>query len=591
MPYIPDEWLNELLSKTDIVSLVSEYTSLAPRGGRLWGCCPLHNEKTPSFSVQPEKQMFYCFGCHAGGGTIAFLMKAERLNFNEAVAYLAQRAGMELPGEADDERLRAQRAYKERLYAACKEAALFYHAQLKAEAGAAAREYLAKRGVDWGTAVRFGLGFAPDAWEAATGHLRSKGFQTREMIDAGIGICNKAGDGCYDAYRGRLIFPIIATNGRVLGFGARSIKKDEQPKYINTGDTPIYNKRNNLYAMNTQKGLKDELIMVEGYMDVISLHSAGITNAVASLGTAMTRQQAHLVKRYAQNVYLCYDGDSAGQTAALRGIEILAAEGLDVRVIAIPGNLDPDDYVRKYGREAFLKLRDAALTGNGFRLSSMAALFDLKTENGREAFALKACAFVGALQPVERERYMPYIAQKTGLPLDAVKAQCGMAGPAPENIIGKNRNTRSRQTGEVLPEVDKAERMLVSCMLTGADAAAYVCERMAAERIAFSNEGLAQFADALLLAFAVGEAAPGPDIPAILAALPEADAAAAVLSDEPVAGDVRAVTEDCVKNLAMRMLEGEIERLGRVIESAQGEQRAQAMEELRETGKKLRKYK
>ncbi|HWQ58764.1 MAG TPA: DNA primase [Clostridia bacterium] len=588
MPYFPDDWKNELLSKTDIVSLVSDYVALSPKGGRFWACCPFHNEKTPSFSVRPEHQSYYCFGCHAGGGVIDFVMKAERASYVEAVTMLAERAGMELPNEAEDDRLRVQRAYKERLYAACKEAALFYHAQLKADIGAPAREYLKRRGVDWASAVRFGLGFAPDSWEAMTGHLRLKGFSDKELIDAGIGIRNKAGNGCYDAYRGRLIFPIIATNNRVLGFGARTMKKDEQPKYINTGDTAIYNKRNNLYAMNMQKGLKGELVMVEGYMDVISLHSAGVTNAVASLGTAMTKQQAQLVKRYTGSVYLCYDGDEAGQNAALRGIEILAAEGLDVRVIAIPGGLDPDDYVRKYGKDAFLRLRDGALTGNGFRLANMAAQHDLASENGREAFALKACAFVGALQPVERERYAPYIAKKTGLPVETVKLQCGMAGPAAGNIIGKNRNTRSRQQADALPEADKTERMLVSCMLTGSENAAYVAERMAAEGVDFASDGLREFADALLLAYLGGGA---PDMPSLLSHLSNANAAAAVLSDEPVAGDARAVADDCLKKLAMRALEAEVDRLGRLLESAEGQERADAMERLREINKKLRKYK
>ena len=589
MPFFPDEWKHELLARTDIASLVSEYTALSQKGGRLWGCCPLHSEKTPSFSVMPDRQVFYCFGCHAGGDAIAFLRKAERLNFNEAVEALAQRAGMDLPTEAEDDKLRAARAYRERLYAVCKEAARFYHEKLKAQEGAPAREYLKRRGVAWNAAVRFGLGFAPDSWEAATGCLRAKGFSDREMIDAGVAIRNKAGDSCYDAYRGRLIFPIIATNGRVLGFGARALKKDEQPKYINTGDTPIYNKRSNLYAMNAQKGLKGELIMVEGYMDVISLHSAGITNAVASLGTAMTRQQARLAKRYTESVYLCYDGDSAGQNAALRGIEVLGEEGLDVRVITIPGGLDPDDYVKKYGRDAFLSLRDTALTGNGFRLANMASGYDFASANEREAFALKACAFVAALQPVEQERYTPFIAEKTGLSLDAVKAQCGMAAaPQPGNIIGKNRNTRSNREGEILPEADRTERMLASCMLCGVEEAAYVAELMARENVAFSSEGLCEFADALLVAHAMGEEV---NLPKIVAGLQTPDAAAAVLADEPIAGDARAVADDCVRNLAMRALEEKIERLGAHIEAASGEERARLLEELRETGKKLRRYK
>ena len=403
MPMFPEAWMDELLQKTDIVSLVSEYVPLSQKSGRLWGCCPFHNEKTPSFSVQPDKQMYYCFGCHAGGGAIQFVREIERLSFVDAVKFLAQRAGMELPDEVDDDRLRRERAYKERLYAACKEAALFYHRQLLSPEGKPAQAYLAKRGVDGKLATRFGLGFALETWDGLTNYLTGKGYSKQELIDAGLAIRGKRKDGCYDAYRNRVIFPIIATSGRVIGFGARTMKKDEQPKYINTGDTPVYNKRSNLYALNMQKGKHPaDLVMVEGYMDVISLFAAGIDNAVASLGTALTQQQARLMKRYVERVYISYDGDAAGQNATLRGLDILAAEGIDVKVITIPGGMDPDDYVRKNGKDAFLKLKDNANTLNGFKLQHIATQFDLGTADGREGYAKRACAFVGGLQPVER---------------------------------------------------------------------------------------------------------------------------------------------------------------------------------------------
>ena len=336
MAAFPEEWLNELLSKTDIVRVVGDYVSLTPKGGRFWGCCPFHNEKTPSFSVTPEKQMYYCFGCHAGGGAIHFVI--------EAVKLLAQRAGMELPDEVNDARLRAERAYKERLYNACKEAAIFYNKKLLSAEGKAAQEYLKRRGIGGKMAVRFGLGYAPEGWHNLMDYLEQKGYSRKEMVDAGLAIASKKDGGAYDAYRGRLIYPIISATGRVMAFGARTMKKDDEPKYINTGDTPIYNKRYNLYALNMQRGKRvGELIMVEGYMDVISLFAAGIENAVASLGTAMTQQQARLIKRYADKMYLCYDGDSAGQAATLRGLDILSAEGIDPKVIVIPGNMDPDD--------------------------------------------------------------------------------------------------------------------------------------------------------------------------------------------------------------------------------------------------------
>lgn len=518
MPMFPDAWMAELLGRNDIVSVVSEYVALSSKGRRMWGCCPFHNEKTPSFSVTADKQLYYCFGCHAGGGVIQFIMEAEKLPYVDAIKHLAARAGMELPGEVDDDRLRLERAHRERLYAACKEAARFYHDCLMGEVGKAAQRYLQRRGIDGRTAKRFGLGFAPDAWDALRSHLGQKGYADQELIDAGLAIRGKQKESIYDAYRNRLIFPIIGTNGRVIGFGARTLGKDE-PKYINTGDTLIFNKRRNLYALNMQKGKQlYDLVMVEGYMDVISLYKHGIDNVVASLGTALTQQQARLIKRYAPRVYICYDGDAAGQNAMLRGLDILAKEGLEVRVITIPDDLDPDDFVKKFGRDAFVSLKDGALTLNGYKLLAIERDFDLGNEDGREGFAKRACAFVSTLQPVERERYVSVIARKTGLLRDTIFEQCGAVKAPKENSIGKYRNTRIKKTGETLEKRQKTERMIVACMARDKDAALHVFERMAEEGIALSNSALCAFAEAILVAYAFSDEL---DMARAMAALPK----------------------------------------------------------------------
>lgn len=435
----PSAWMDELLAKNEIVSVISNYIELKPKGRKLWGLCPLHGEKTASFSVSPDKQLFYCFGCHAGGTVIQFIMDMERLPFIEAVQFLANRVSMEMPHEVNDKQLQQQRAYRERLYEATNLAARFFCEQFLSENGKIAREYAARRGLAKDIILRFGIGYAPNEWDALLKHMSGLGFTQKELLDAGLLVQNVDRNSVYDAYRNRIIFPIIGTNGKVLGFGAR-VLDDSKPKYINTGDTPIYNKRNNLYGLYQQKNIKlSELIMVEGYMDVIGLYKAGVENAVASLGTALTQQQARLLKRYVETVYIAYDGDAAGQNATIRGMEILANEGLSVRVIAFPDNLDPDEYVQVYGKEGFDRLKQNAMTLNAFKLESMAIGVNLANENEREKYAKKACAYIGSLQPVEQERYYKQLAKKTGYDLESLKMQ-GKAGIGVQ--MGENRLSR-----------------------------------------------------------------------------------------------------------------------------------------------------
>lgn len=538
----PDAWLDELLAKNDIVSVVSSYVELRPKGRRLWGLCPLHGEKTPSFSVSPDKQMFYCFGCHAGGTVIQFIMQMERMSFVEAVKLLANRAGMELPENADDTAMQRERAYKERLYAACKAAARFYMETLLGPDGAPGRAYLAGRGLTSESVKRFGIGYAPAAWDALKTHLLAAGFTQQELLDAGLLVHNTEKNSVYDAYRNRVIFPIIGASGRVLGFGAR-VLNDDKPKYINTGDTPIYNKRNNLYGLYLQKGRRcADLVMVEGYTDVIGLFEAGITNAVASLGTALTVQQARLLKRYTQLVYIAYDGDAAGQNATIRGLDILSHEGIDVRVIVFPDAQDPDEFIRTHGREAFDALKDHALSLNAFKLESMARGYRLTDENDRERYAKEACRFIASLQPVEQGRYYAQLSKKTGYPVEALQAQ-GAAG-SPLETAPVRRSPGMRRTAVPVEEDarTRAENALLLAMAQSREATLAAVSDGATEL--FSDDARSLLAAEIIAAYAADTT---PNCARIIAAMPEelAGRLAGVFREDAVAKDPLRVVRDC----------------------------------------------
>lgn len=548
----PDAWLNELIAKNDIVSVISSYVELRPKGRRLWGRCPLHGEKTPSFSVSPDKQLFYCFGCHAGGTVIQFIMDMEKLSFPEAVRFLADRANMQMPESVDDVAMQRDKAYRDRLYAALKLAARYYMETLLGPDGVPGRQYFMNRKLSSEAVKRFGLGYAMDSWDALKSELMAKGFTEKELVDAGLVVENPARHSTYDAYRGRVIYPIVGLNGKVLGFGAR-VLDDGKPKYINTGDTPVYNKRQNLYGLNLMKGKKlEDLVMVEGYMDVIGLYESGVENAVASLGTALTQQQARLIKRYVPRVFIAYDGDAAGQTATLRGLDILSAEGLEVRVIVFPDGLDPDEFIRQRGREAFDKLKEQALTLNEFKLVSMERTFDLSDENAREQFAKKACAFIGSLDPVERGRHVNYLAKKTGYAAQTLMEQAelssGKRQTAPKPFPSSARRTREQSPFAPVETVrTKTENELVLAMLQSKEAAETAVEQGALEL--FSEEALRDFALGVIAAFASDET---PNVAKLLTDLgPEAaNKLSAVLKrDEPYAEPVT-IAKSCLERIA-----------------------------------------
>ena len=410
---IPDQFLDELVARSDIADVVGSYVHLTPKGGSLWGCCPFHNEKTPSFHVVPDRQIYKCFGCGKGGGVISFIMEIENLPFAEAVRLLAQRAGMEMPesGVSDDFRRK-----KERLLALNKEAARFFHQRLLSPEGAAGAEYLfGKRKLSKGVVTRFGLGVAPEGWDGLLAAMTAKGYTKRELLDAGLAVDSKKGR-IYDRFRGRVMFPIIDLRGEVIGFGGRVLDGSE-PKYLNSPDTIIYNKSRHLFALNlARKSKQGRIILTEGYMDTISLHQAGFDCAVASLGTALTPEHAHLLSRYTKEAVIAYDGDTAGVSAAQRAIPILEKTGIQVKVLQVRGAKDPDEFIQKYGREAFQKLITGSENHIEYRLRQIQTKYNLEDDTQKVEFLRECAAMLATLpSPVEREVYGGRMAALAGV--------------------------------------------------------------------------------------------------------------------------------------------------------------------------------
>ena len=422
---IPERFLDELLARTDIVDLVSESVRLTKKGNSYWGCCPFHSEKTPSFHVVPDRQMYKCFGCGKGGGAINYVMELENLPFREAVAYLAQRAGMEMPQLGGDSPGGQER--RKRILEINRQAALAFHRWLKASEGARGLEYLRKRGLSGRTITAFGLGFAPEGWDNLIRALGEQGYDKRDLLDAGLAVNNKDGR-IYDRFRNRVMFPIIDVRGNVIGFGGR-VMDDSTPKYLNSPDTPVYNKSRNLFALNiARKSKAGRVILTEGYMDTISLHQAGFDSAVASLGTALTEEHGQLLSRYFKEAIISYDGDGAGVAAAQRAIPLLEKAGLKVRVLRVTGAKDPDEFIKAYGRDAFARLLDQSENQVDYRLDQLRQKFDLEDDAQRVAFLQEAAQLVSALpSAVEREIYGGHAARTAGVSPETMKLEVDRA--------------------------------------------------------------------------------------------------------------------------------------------------------------------
>jgi len=474
----PASWLDELRSRSDIVQIVSGYVSLKKQGRKHWGLCPFHGEKTASFSVDGEQQLYYCFGCKAGGNVFSFIMEMERCSFSEAVEILAERAHLPLPQMVEDEDYERRRSRRERLLRANTEAARFYHDMLFKPGGAPSLQYLRGRGLSDSVIRRFGLGAAPEDWSVLTDTLLERGYTLEELSAVGLTVVKEpdrpGGKTRYfDMFRNRAIFPIIDMYKNVIAFGGRSLGS-ALPKYMNTSDTPVFNKRKGVYAANLLREQRhlDRVILVEGYMDVVSLTQFGVEGVCATLGTALTNEQARLLRRFAPEVYLAYDGDSAGQHAILRGLDILREEGIPAKVLDFPDGLDPDEFVRRDGAEGFRAL--PALPAAAYRLRRLKEGFDLSDAEGRINYARAAMSVLLPLDPVERSAYLKTLQVDTGFPPDVLQQQLDLAlqqqsgasasssaAPAP-----KKKPSRPRPEAPVSPEL-AAQETLLALLATG----------------------------------------------------------------------------------------------------------------------------
>ena len=404
----PESFLTELAARNDIVDVVSEYVHLGKRSGsNMFGLCPFHNEKTPSFSVSPDRQIYHCFGCGKGGGVINFIMEIENLTFPEAVEKLARRAGMAMPEQEYDREAKK----KARILDLNRDAAAFFYSQLSTPAGRAACEYMVKRQISPVTAKNFGLGCAPDTWSSLTDAMRLKGYSDGELLDAGLAKRGKSG-GIYDAFRNRLMFPVIDVTGKVIGFSGR-ILGDGEPKYLNSPETAVFSKSRNLFAMNLAKKSKSGyIILSEGNIDVVSLHQAGFDSAVASLGTSLTREQASLIQRYTSQVIIAYDNDTAGIKASKRAIEIFEKLDVKVRVLRMTGAKDPDEFIKQKGAGAFRNLLEASEDQVDYRLNAVREKYDLSLDDQRVAFLKEATQLVASFPgAAEREVYAKRVAE------------------------------------------------------------------------------------------------------------------------------------------------------------------------------------
>ena len=424
----PQSFLDELVARNDIVDVVGSYVQLTRKGSNLFGLCPFHSEKTGSFSVSPDKQIYYCFGCKKGGGVVNFIMDEENLPFADAVRFLAKRAGMEVP-EEDGDREASRR--RQRLQDLNRDAAKFYHQLLRLKEGEPVREYLNRRQISWQTAVKFGMGASPDSWDTLLTAMTKKGYSKSELLDAGLVVQNRNG-GLYDKFRNRLMLPVVDTRGDVVAFGSRVLDKSE-PKYMNSSETPVYSKRRVLYGLNLAKKTKrPNIILCEGNLDIVTLHQAGFDTAVASMGTALTVEQTRLLSRFTKELVLCYDNDNAGKIATERALQILNNSEFTVRVLQLPRRLingeyvkqDADDFIKFQGPDAFERLLSGSENGIEFRMAQIAGKYDLADDQARVAYSEEVSELLASLSnAVEREIYSTRAAEVAKITPEAMKLE------------------------------------------------------------------------------------------------------------------------------------------------------------------------
>lgn len=487
---LPDGFLYELKERSDITDVVSGYVNMKRRGRNMVGLCPFHSEKTPSFNLYPENGSFYCFGCGAGGDVITFIMKIENLDYIEAVKFLAQRAGIEVPENSYDDGMGKLRM---RIFEANREAARFYNKKLYEPEGKEGLDYLYRRELPDNIIRRFGLGYSPKSRYALCDHLRSLGFKDSELVAANLAFRSQDGRRIVDRFSDRVMFPIIDLRGNVIAFGGR-ILTDQKPKYLNTSDTPAFKKSANLFSLNNAKNTGERtLILCEGYMDVIALSKAGFKNAVATLGTALTAEQAILMKRYADEVIICYDADEAGQKATARAITLLRNAGLVIRVLSIPEGKDPDEFIRNKGEKgaaAFKNVLESSGNDVEYRLTKLKSKFDLERPDQKAGYMLEAMKVIATLDSsIEQDIYVSRLSaelsiDKASINADLQKLKRRREGEARKQEYKKLSTELSGRDDKINTEKSKhtraakAEEMLIAFIVYNND-----MEKAASERI------------------------------------------------------------------------------------------------------------
>ena len=485
----PEGFLQELKMRNDITEVVSPYVNLKRRGRNMVGLCPFHGEKTPSFNIYTENGSFYCFGCGVGGDVISFIMKIENLDYVDAVKFLAQ-----LPEYSYDDSMSKLR---KRIYEANREAARFYYKTLYQPLGKEGLDYLHGRMLSDRTIRHFGLGFADDDWSSLTTHLKSLGFSENELVSANLAVQRRSGNGVYDRFTNRVMFPIIDLRGNVIAFGGR-IMTDQKPKYLNTSDTPVFKKSENLFSLNNAKNAGSRTLMLcEGYMDVIAVTQAGFKNAVATLGTALTTEQAMLIKRYADEVIICYDADEAGQKATARAIPILRNAGLLVRVLTIPNGKDPDEFIKSQGAdgpEAFKAIIDRSGNDVDYRLQKLKADFNLDVSDGKVGYLEAASRIIASIQsPIEQDVYASKLCKEFQIDKNAFKAQLQKLNKSRyrEDYRKQQQKIRADLSGRgdrvdtdkaKVPRSSSAEEALVVYLINNPDSAERISGEISAEQ-------------------------------------------------------------------------------------------------------------
>lgn len=478
MGRIPKETIDRIIQSSDIVDVISEFVPLKRTGREYSGVCPFHNDKGPSLSVSQDKQLYHCFGCGASGNVVSFIMQIRNMDYVDAIRYLAERSNIKIEEKEYNPEEKKREDIKEAIYEINILVARKFFANLYKNDNAL--EYFKNRGIDDKTLKRFGLGYSTPEWDDLYRFLKSKNYSDELILQAGLVIPKKKTTGYYDRFRNRVMFPVFDVKGRVIGFGGR-VMDDSKPKYLNSPETPVFEKGTNLYGLNfaIKSGLPQYIIVVEGYMDCISLHQHGITNAVASLGTALTAEQSRLLKRYSKDVYICYDADSAGQTATLRGLEILESTGCNVKVIMIPEGKDPDEFLRKNGQESFLELIKKAVSVTEYRISKAREGKNLRDVRQETSFIEECALILSRLNSeIEIQAYASRIYDDTGIPIDTILREVRKVKANRNVNRNNNENIRNNNTSGKLynlePAYKKAERGLLRLALENKDCFDYI---------------------------------------------------------------------------------------------------------------------